>query len=303
MRLLAAVPLSIAVTVAATSAAQQATPDIEKRYVSIVASVLDRNGAVVPNLQKQDFTVLDNGKLQEIVLFQTAPRPFTVVVLLDFSRSMSSSWLAMRAAAEQFVAGLLPEDAGQVGAFSDEVHFVGRLTNEPTALIRDLSALPTGNPSRFHDALDASVDLLESVRGHKVVLVFTDGEDTASSRRFDDVLAKARTAGVMIYPVGVRSDSVNGVRRVQTVAARVLRRFADETGGRFFELKKSTDIGSSVARLAHELRHVYTIGFTPSTLDGKNHKLEVRVKRGLTVRARRGYMASPDRLSEVLPPD
>ena len=107
---------------------------------------------------------------------------------------------------------------------------------------------------------------------------------------------QARTAGVMIYAVGVDSEIVNGGRTFRSGPAPTPRRFADETGGRFFELKKATD-ASTFAGLAHELRTVYTIGFIPAKLDGKNHKLQVRITPGLTVRARRGYVASPDHLS------
>ena len=262
-----------------------------------MASVLDPGGALVPNLRKEDFTVLDDGKPQEIVFVQSGLRPFTVVVLMDFSFSMSNNVNRVKAAAEHFVTSMLPEDTGEVGAFSDRTYFGGRMTNDRGALIRTLWALPTGNPSRFHDALWASVDMLERAGGHKVVLVFTDGDDTASRRTLGDVVAQARGVGVMIYAVGLQSEIFNGQRTIRQGPSGSLRRLADETGGRFFELTKTTEPASTFASLAQELRSVYEIGFTPAKLDGKSHKLEVRGRPGLTVRARRSYVASPDRLT------
>ena len=78
---------------------------------------------------------------------------------------------------------------------------------------------------------------------------------------------------------------------------RVLRKFADETGGGYFELKKTDELAPTFTRVAQELHSQYTLGFTPTVLDGKEHKLELKMKaQGMTGRARKSYIASPDRL-------
>jgi len=74
-----------------------------------------------------------------------------------------------------------------------------------------------------------------------------------------------------------------------------LRRIADETGGGYFELRRTADLAPTFTRVAQELRSQYLLGFAPAVLDGKLHKLDVRVRTGLTVRARRSYLATPDR--------
>jgi hypothetical protein len=79
---------------------------------------------------------------------------------------------------------------------------------------------------------------------------------------------------------------------------RSLRRLSDETGGGYFELKKTDELAPTFTRVAQELHSLYALGFTPATLDGKEHRLELRVKAGMTARARRSYIASPDRLSD-----
>jgi Ca-activated chloride channel family protein len=108
------------------------------------------------------------------------------------------------------------------------------------------------------------------------------------------VLDKARVEEVMIYSVGLETEYFNGAQRVRTSPDRGLRRLSDETGGGFFVLKKRDELGATFTRVAQELHSQYVLGFTPELLDGKVHKLEVRVKRpGMTARARRSYVASP----------
>jgi VWFA-related protein len=114
-----------------------------------------------------------------------------------------------------------------------------------------------------------------------------------------DVLDRARDEEVMIYAIGLESEYFNGQRMVRTRPDRGLRRLAEETGGGYFELKKTDELAPTFTRVAQELHSQYTLGFTPATLDGKEHKLVVRMnKPGMTARARRTYIASPERLTE-----
>ena len=268
------------------------------RIVPVVATVFDAQGRLVPGLEQDEFTILDNGMPQEIVFFQNDVQPFTVVVMMDYSASMTANLDRLQAAAEQFLLRMLPEDKGQVGSFSDKIQFSGTFTNDRDDLIFALKDLQFGNPTRLYDATYESVAMLEGVEGRKVVLVFTDGDDTASRRGMGDVLDRAKDDEVMIYAIGLESEYFNGQRRVRTRPDRGLRRLADETGGGYFELKKTDDLGPTFTRVAQELHSQYTLGFSPAMLDGKEHKLLVRMKQpGMTGRARRTYVASPDRLS------
>jgi Ca-activated chloride channel family protein len=100
---------------------------------------------------------------------------------------------------------------------------------------------------------------------------------------------------VMVYTIGLSVNYFNGARQVQTRPDRSLRRIADETGGGHFELQKSDLLASTFTRVSQELRSQYLLAFVPENLDGKVHKLDVRVKRpGVTVRARRSYSATSD---------
>jgi Ca-activated chloride channel family protein len=81
----------------------------------------------------------------------------------------------------------------------------------------------------------------------------------------------------------------------RTRPSRDLRRLADETGGGYFELKRTAELAPTFTRVAQELRSQYLLGFAPAVLDGKLHKLDVRVRAGHNVRARKSYLATPDR--------
>ncbi len=145
----------------------------------------------------------------------------------------------------------------------------------------------------------ASLNELKSVEGRKVILLFTDGADFGSRQGSGKALERARDEEVMIYGIGLETEFFNGQSVVRSKPDSILNRFAAETGGGYFDLKKDADLNSSFTRIAQELRSQYLIGFSPAALDGKLHKLEVRVKRpGLKSRSRRSYVASAEGTSQ-----
>lgn len=293
--------VAVLVTVAAAVViAQQQAPSFKSstRVVPVIATVVDSEGRLVPNLDQDEFTILDNGKPQTITFFEDEVRPFTAVVMLDFSASMTANLELLKRASEQFLIRMLPQDKAQVGAFSDKIQFSGKFTSDRDDLIAALNELQFGNPTRLYDATAQSIDELKSVDGRRVVVVFTDGDDTGSRLGAGDVLESARDHETMIYAIGLESTFFIAPGRAQrTRPDRTLRKFAEETGGGYFELKKTDELAPTFTRVAQELHSQYTLGFTPTVLDGKEHKLEVKMKQpGMTARARRTYIAAPDRL-------
>ncbi len=273
-------------------AAQQPSFKTGTQVVPVYVTVVDDQKRLVPDLGREDFEILDNGKPVALTQFDNEPEPFSVVVMLDTSASMTGSLDLLEQAAEQFVIRLLPEDQGMVGAFNDKIEFpIASFTSDRDELAAALKEMDFGNPTRLYDAVDASIEQLRAVQGRRVVLVFTDGEDTASKIGMGRVLDQARTDEVMIYAIGLESEYFNGQHKVRSRPDRGLRRLADETGGGYFELKKTDELGSTFTRVAQELHSQYVLGFAPAT-DGKLHKLEVRVKKsGMTPRARKSYLA------------
>jgi VWFA-related protein len=261
------------------------------RTVPLFVTVTDQEGRIVTDLSMDDFEVHDNGKRQQLTIFENKSLPIAVIVMLDTSGSMTLILDRVKAAAEQFLIRMLPEDVGKVGAFNDKIEFLPdeEFTGDRDRLITLLKDLDFGYPTRLWDAVDESLRRLEGVPQRKAILVFTDGADTSSRRDGEDVMLEAQRREVMIYSIGLATQ-VLGVR---SSPDKGLKKVSEETGGGFFLLKNSDELGPTFTRVANELHSQYVLGFSPSALDGKVHKLEVKVRKpGMNARARKSYLAT-----------
>jgi Ca-activated chloride channel homolog len=254
--------------------------------VSIYATVSDSDGRLVPDLVKEDFTVLDDGTPREITLFSSDVQPITVVIMLDMSGSMFPRFLRLRTSTLSFVDALLPHDRAQIGSFGDEIAISPHLSGDKELLRRVLrnELWPMGG-TPIWNALDAAMTALQSESGRRVVLSITDGRNMCSFPRClkpGDVERRAVREGFMLYAIGMDGTGLDG--EIMTIA--------EETGGGHFALPVGADLSSTFARVAEELRRQYLIGFNPTAVDGKLHRVDVRVGRpGMKVRARRNYLA------------
>jgi len=265
--------------------------------VPLYVTVTDSSKRLIPDLAREDFEVFDNGKQQTLTNFDNKVQPISAVVMLDTSGSMTLAIDLVKQAAEEFLIRMLPEDKGKVGAFNDKLEVkpdVGfPFSNNRDQLVRYLNDLDFGYPTRLYDAVEFSINELKPVDGRKVVLVFTDGDDTASKIGVGEAIERARADEVMVYSIGLENEYLNGNQRVRTSPDRGLRKLSEETGGGFFMLKKKDELGPAFTRIALELHSQYVMGFSPENLDGKVHKLEGRVKKpGMIARARKSYVAS-----------
>ena len=298
--------MALAAILSTALAAQQPPPGQGPTFragtqiVSLFVTVADATRRLVPGLIQEDFEVFDNEKPQSIIFFQNEVQPINVVVMLDTSGSMTLTLDLLRDAAEQFLIRLLPDDKGKVGAFNDKIQFSSTFTSNRDQLVTEVKNLDYGNGTRLWDAIAASLDELKTVDGRRVILVFTDGDDTSSRIGQGTVVDRARADEVMIYAIGLESNYIGGPngQRVRTRPDAGLRKVADETGGGYFELKKSSELAPTFTKVAQELHSQYVIGFAPTQLDNKVHKLAVKMKQpGMTARARRSYLAAADKFS------
>jgi Ca-activated chloride channel family protein len=291
-----AVALALLLAPVRAQDSQQKPIRVSTRTVALYATVTDSEKRLVPDLGQDDFEVYDNGKLQTINLFDNKPQPITVVVMLDTSGSMTLALDLVKRAAEQFLIRLLPDDQGMVGAFNDKIEFHPEgFTNNRDELVSLLKDLDFGYPTRLYDAVNQSMAQLKGIPGRRVVLVFTDGDDNSSKFGAGDVTDRGRAEEVMVYSIGLENEYFDGARKVRSSPDRGLKRLSEETGGGFFLLKKTDELTSTFTRVAQELHSQYVIGFTPQVLDGKVHKLEVKVKQpGMVARARKSYLASTE---------
>lgn len=279
-----------------SAAAQQPTFKSDTAIVSIFATVTDRDNRLAFDLTKEHFEVLDNDQAQPLSIFENEARPITVVLMLDTSASMTGNLTLLRDAAEQFLIRLLPDDKAKVGAFNDKIEVSGHFSNDRDELVAAMRDLDYGNATRLYDAVALSLDELLGIEGRRVLVIISDGEDTSSRVGFRTVMDRARSEEVMIYAIGLASDYFDGLRMVRSKPDGGLRRLADETGGGYFELKKTSDLAPTFTRVAQELHSQYVLGFVATRLDNRVHKLTVRVKQpGMTARARRSYVASAER--------
>jgi VWFA-related protein len=261
------------------------------RTVAVYATVTDGAGRLVPDLRQEHFEVLDNGRPRPLTVFKSDVQPITVVVMLDTSGSMTFNFELLKEAAEKFVLRLLPDDRVRVGSFSDKILISPTFTGDRDELVRIVrNDLQYGNPTFLWDAIDRSMDALAGESGRRVVLVFSDGEDERSEKtNFRDVLTRAVNEDFMIYTIGLQSRILNRLTRPD----RRLAELAEQTGGGYFELTRTADLNSTFTRVADELHRQYVLGFSPESLDGTVHDLEVRTKvQGMKVRARRSYLAT-----------
>ena len=200
----------VAVTAAAgLVTAQQARPTFRGAadVVSIYATVVDDGGRLVPNLTRDDFEVFDNGERRELTLFANEVQPITVVVMLDRSGSMEPYFERERAAAEQFVLTLQPGDKARLGSFSARVRIEpADFTNDREALLRILrDDLLDAGPTPLWNATADAMTALMPHGGRRVVLVFTDGEDSPWPGGVNvtaaDVRARSQAEDVMVYGI------------------------------------------------------------------------------------------------------
>ena len=272
--------------------------------VPVFATVIDRNERLVPDLKREDFQVLDNGKLQPLTLFDNTPQPIRLIVMLDVSGSMMGNLNLLRAASYELFKQLRPEDGVRVGTFGNDITISPKFTNDVRELV---AALPTEilpAPTPLWRAVDDAMTELAGVEQRRVILVLSDGKDTGP-RKFNerfltqlDIIDRARKDEIMIYGIGLRSRGqlpMGGDIKAAMIADLPdpgLGTAALETGGGYFEIRPRDDLGAAFARVAAELHSQYMLGFAPPALDGKVHKIEVKVPgKDVRPRARKSYIA------------
>ena len=275
-------------------AAQEPVFRAGAQTVSVYATVRDAQGHLVPGLQKSDFQVSDDGQPATITTFSNDVIPATLALILDMSTSMIGEHLRVRDAALHFVDALLPTDRVRVGTFGDEVALSPWLTSDKAILARVLrEEVWPGGSTPLWSAMRAAMTSIAGEPGRRVILTLTDGFDTGCAavqlpRRdgrcvsYVDVERQSMDGEFMVYAIGMEGPGLSGG----------LINLADASGGGHFELKRNEDLTASFTEVADELHHQYTLGFTPSALDGRTHPLEVRLARvGLSARARKSYLA------------
>ena len=266
------------VAVGASLAAQQPSFSARADYVRVDVEVR-RGNAVVAGLTAADFEVLDNGVPQRVEIVAPSAFPVSVVLALDMSASLDPKSRAhLTGAGTRVIDALKPGESAALVTFNERVAIRSTFTAD-AARLRELVAAPAPwGDTALYDAAHTAMLVGTAAPGRSIVILFSDGEDTASFLTEDAIVETARRTGSVVCVVTLGGDDT------------LLQQLATTTGGVFLREKSLDRVAARFAEMLQRFRERYLLSFAPTGVDKPGwHKLTVRVKGGGDVRARTGY--------------
>jgi VWFA-related protein len=289
----------------APAPAKQTLPDedagsritLDVTRVNMLFTVSDKKGRFVTNLAKDDFEISEAKRPQSILEFTAeSDLPLRIGILIDTSNSIRDRFRFQQEAATDFVNTVIRplQDKGMLVSFDNSAELVQDLTDSTEALGKAIRGLRPGGGTALYDAIYFACReklMMDQPRDkfRRAMVILSDGEDNDSRYSRDQALEMAHKADVVIYSISTN------ITHNPTDGDKILRYFAEETGGLAFFPFKATDLAQSFENIANELRHQYNLFYRPEPLkaDGLYHTVDIRVKgrKDLIVRARHGYYA------------
>ncbi|MET0554443.1 MAG: VWA domain-containing protein [Vicinamibacteria bacterium] len=263
--------------------------------VSVTAVVHDSAGRFVGGLGPKDVELFEDDVAQEVTYFREASAdepgeriPLSVVMVLDASGSMARNMRFLQEAAINFVRKLEEVDTALVVQFNEGIKGSAEFTNDVERLEQFVDALQAYGGTSLNDAIHYGLNRIRGQKGRKAVVVFSDGEDTTSQLKEQEVLDYARAVEASVYTIGIRGGPGGG-----SSPRGFLRKVAKETGGEFFFPERVGDLTKVFQAIADELHQHYLLAYSPKRgPDGTFRKITLRTKRkDLEVRVRQGYFA------------
>ena len=302
--------LCITVSFAVAGLAQEPspTPDdpsapvrIKTDLVTLTLTVTDLYGRYVSGLNKNAFTITDNNQAQDITFFSDSDAPVSVGILFDVSGSMGGEKIQKaRKALARFIMTSHPSDEYFLIAFNNRAQLLMDRTRDGDAVLQKLTLVQPKSNTALYDAVYLGVErVTRGSHQKRALLIISDGQDNASRYNFGEVRRLMKESDVVAYSVGIMAGGdLGGPLGMQGQA--FLDEISSVTGGKSFYPQTDVEMDEIFERIALELRHQYSLGYTPKDFkpDGKWRKVKVKVKppRGLprlTVRSREGYFATP----------
>jgi Ca-activated chloride channel homolog len=309
------------------SSAQDDDPvRVDSSLVRVNVGVVDDRGKSISTLDKSNFTIYEDGVKQDILRFEAAPAPFSVVMMLDMSGSTKSFRQNIQMAAARFLDALGPDDRLAVIEFYSKVNLLNDFTTDRRTAFHSITVANGAGDTDLYKGLMVALDKLANEKGRrKAIVVLTDGVDTDAQDLDRKVLAgltddqipsaikpetneilrrvldRSDAHGVTIYPLALPTgdparlaDPTPRQIAMYTAARARLKLIADRTGGTLNAIRRLEDMGTLYALVAADLRTLYTIEYQPANekRDGKWRAIKVDVdRRDLIPRARQGYFA------------
>jgi Ca-activated chloride channel family protein len=327
-----------AVTAFAVSVGAQSSDSFKFRsgveLVNVTATVSDETGRFVSGLQKEDFTIYDDGVRQEVAYFSSDRVPVSLGIILDASGSMTSDKLSTaKAAIDRFIFDLLGKDDELFFMeFANHPRLTQQWTRDRRLISRAADRVSSSGGTALYDAIADALPFASAGENRKkALLVISDGNDSNSNTSVAELRQMIRESEVLVYALGVDASGrgssggvsppvqlpapvpfpfpiprgrrpafpqinggINRNANGERVNGEALRQITDDTGGRTEIVRGFANLDAATARIADELTKQYYLGYASSgDKDGRWHAIRVEVRdRRLTVRARRGYVAS-----------
>ena len=269
--------------------------------VGVTATVIDKDGGLVTGLSKDAFELFEDGERQAIAQFTNERVPISVAVLLDVSDSMFGQRLIdARAAVERFLFDELdPSDEFCVIAFNHEPRVLTPWTQSKELIRSRLAELRPSGATGLYDAVIAAMPLIQR-RGRErgALLIISDGEDTASDARMQDVRSALLRSDAFSYAIAIDPPARRTINTGVNLSA--LNEITGGSGGSSEVVHDTADLDSATARIADALNKQYLLGYVSSRApDGRYHSIRVHaVDPAYRVRARNGYVAAARAKSE-----
>ena len=271
---------------------------LEEVHLTVI--VRDASGRLVSDLKPDDFVVLENGRPQAVQLFGRAVEPgqeealaLDLGLLMDTSASMLQQLKLSQEAAVRFLEAI-PRARDLVTVFFDDDIRLSRYNSEnQQGLFERIADAKGGGNTALYDAISVYLSRVQDSSGRKVLVLFTDGEDSRSALGLGEILQIIRSSGVTIYPIAFMAGFPPGSARALRSKS-VLEQMAELTGGSVYSPRSSKDLAGIYTRILQELQSQYVLGYVSDdqARDGKFRRLKVDVAgKGLRVRHRSGYFA------------
>jgi VWFA-related protein len=265
--------------------------------VQLLFTVSDKKGRFVSDLSKEDFEVLEAKKPQPIMEFTAeTDLPLRLAILIDTSNSIRDRFKFQQEAATDFVNTVIRahEDKAVIVSFDTAAELVADLTDDTEKLAKAIRGLRPGGGTALYDAVffacrDKLMQDQPKFKFRRAMVILSDGEDNQSRYTREQALEMAHKADTVIYSISTNRSGID------SDGDKILRYFAEQTGGQAFFPFKAQDLSQDFENIANELRHQYNVLYRPEPLktDGLYHPVDVKVRgrKDLIVRARHGYYA------------
>lgn len=266
--------------------------------VSAAVTLLDADGRLVNGLEKDNFTIFEDGVEQEIEFFSRGELPLKMVILLDVSTSMRQKLDMAQEAAVRFVESLKPGDEVQVVEFGERVLTLVEFTSDFEEVETAIRSTEVEGATALYRAIYVSLKDLDAYSrdalDRRAMVVLSDGNDTRSVLGFEDVRNQARKSNAVIYAISLRANEADLKKEKYRNAKYELDILARESAGMSYAPEELSDLSGVYGEIATELKSQYSLGYvsTNPEHDGKWRRLQIMTATpGTVVRAREGYYA------------